>query len=207
MFDRKHNEGKRAFRKWKWLPAACALALALTVTVGGTLAWLATHTDPVTNTFEMGQVTPVVTEDFEQNTDVKKDVSVRNNGNVPAYIRVALVATWENGSGDVKPADLDKLDIDWGPEGGSESAGEPGNGWIKLGDYYYYQAPVAGQDFTNNLIAEATVRTDSEQPEGYHMNLQVIADSIQAAPAEAVTTTWGVTLDNAGNINGLTNAG
>ena len=39
------------------------------------------------------------------------------------------------------------------------------------------------------------------------MNLQVIADSIQAAPAEAVKTTWGVTLDNAGNINGLTNAG
>ena len=201
MFDRKHNEGKRAFRKWKWLPAACALALALTVTVGGTLAWLATHTDPVTNTFEMGQVTPVVTEDFEQNTDVKKDVSVRNNGNVPAYIRVALVATWENGSGDVKPADLDKLNIDWGPDGDVGTAEMPENGWIKLGDYYYYQAPVAGQDFTNNLIAEATVRTDSEQPEGYHMNLQIIADSIQAAPPEAVTTAWGVKLDESGNID------
>ena len=33
------------------------------------------------------------------------------------------------------------------------------------------------------------------------MNLQVIADSIQAAPSEAVTTAWGVELDG-GNITG-----
>ena len=178
MFNRKHNEGKHAFRKWKWLPVVCALALTLTITVGGTLAWLVANTDSVTNTFKMGQVTPEVTEDFDGT--VKENVCVQNKGDVPAYIRVALVATWEkkaeDGTTDVKPASLSDLNI---------TLGDMENDWLEGSDgYYYHRAPA-----------------------GYHMNLQVIADSIQAAPAEAVTTTWGVTLDNAGNINGLTNAG
>ena len=138
MFDRKHNEGKRAFRKWKWLPAACALALALTVTVGGTLAWLAAHTDPVTNTFKMGEVTPKVEESFVPDTGtVKENVRVQNQGDVPAYIRVALVATWEDENGNVKPASLSDLTITWGGEGGNL-----GDGWIQIGEYYYHQAPV-----------------------------------------------------------------
>ena len=199
MFDRKHDEGKRAFRKWKWLPVACALALALTVTVGGTLAWLVANTDSVTNTFKMGQVTPEVTEGFDGT--VKENVQIKNNGDVPAYIRVALVATWEKTVGeetDVKPASLDDLYI---------TLGDMENDWLEGSDgYYYHRAPVNEGGSTGILITEARVN-GAEQPEGYHMNLQIIADSIQAAPAEAVKTTWGVTLDNAGNINGLTNAG
>jgi len=200
MFNRKHNEGKHAFRKWKWLPVVCALALTLTITVGGTLAWLVANTDSVTNTFKMGQVTPEVTEDFDGT--VKENVCVQNKGDVPAYIRVALVATWEkkaeDGTTDVKPASLSDLNI---------TLGDMENDWLEGSDgYYYHRAPVNGGDFTSYLITKAEVDGTNE-PAGYHMNLQVIADSIQAAPAEAVTTTWGVTLDNAGNINGLTNAG
>lgn len=193
MFDRKHNEGKRAFRKWKWLPAACALALALTVTVGGTLAWLAAHTDPVTNTFKMGEVTPKVTEDFTQHTEVKKDVRVQNQGDVPAYIRVALVATWEDENGNVKPASLNDLHIQW-------ADGRDTNWVVGSDGYYYHRAPVNGGDFTSYLITKAEV-DGTKEPAGYHMNLQVIADSIQAAPPEAVTTAWGVELDG-GNITG-----
>ena len=196
MFDRKHNEGKRAFRKWKWLPAACALALALTVTVGGTLAWLAAHTDPVTNPFKRGEVTPKVEESIVPDTGtVKENVRGQNQGDVPAYIRVALVATWEDENGNVKPASLSDLTITWGGEGGNL-----GDGWIQIGEYYYHQAPVNGQAYTGYLIKEAKV-DGTKEPAGYHMNLQVIADSIQAAPSEAVTTAWGVELDG-GNITG-----
>ena len=194
MFDRKNNEGKRAFRKWKWLPAACALALALTVTVGGTLAWLATHTDPVTNTFKMGEVTPKVEESFVPDTGtVKENVRVQNQGDVPAYIRVALVATWEDENGNVKPASLNDLHIQW-------ADGRDTNWVVGSDGYYYHRAPVNGGDFTGYLIKEAKV-DGTKEPAGYHMNLQVIADSIQAAPPEAVTTAWGVKLDG-GNITG-----
>lgn len=201
MFDRKHNEGKRAFRKWKWLPAACALALALTVTVGGTLAWLAAHTDPVTNTFKMGEVTPEVEETFDPEIGkVKENVRVQNKGDVPAYIRVALVATWEDKNGNVKPASLSDLTITWGGEGG-----DLGDGWIQIGEYYYHQAPVNGQAFTGYLIKSAEVN-GAEQPEGYHMNLQIIADSIQAMPTSAVEGAWHVKVTD-GNITGTNSAG
>ena len=39
--------------------------------------------------------------------------------------------------------------------------------------------------YTGYLIKEAKV-DGTKEPAGYHMNLQVIADSIQAAPSEAV---------------------
>ena len=200
MFDRKKYEGKRALRRWpKWLPAAAAVALIATLAVGGTLAWLSAYTQPVKNTFVMGTVPPQVTETFN-NHQVKEDVAVTNTGNIPAYIRVALVCTWQDDDGNVvgEPASLDDLTIDWGEEGGSETAEAPGNGWIKIGDYYYYTQPVAAGDTTLNLIDSATVETEN----GYRMNLQVIADSIQANPTGAVESQWPVTVGNNGVLSG-----
>lgn len=199
MFDRKEYEGKRALRRWpKWLPVVAALALATAVTVGGTLAWLSTHTNAVTNTFTMGDVVPVVSEK-QFDGKVKEEVRVGNEGNVAAYIRVALVPTWEDGKGNVKAASLDDLNITWGGGEGAD-AEAPGNGWIKIGDYYYYQNPVNGKvgdvvSYTSTLIERAEV-IGTNEPAGYHMNLQIIADSIQAAPTTAVTTTWPVEVVN-----------
>ena len=203
MFDRKDYEGKRALRRWpKWLPVVAALALATAVTVGGTLAWLSTHTNAVTNTFTMGDVVPEVQETFTPGGTVKENVKVANQGNVAAYIRVALVPTWEDTNGNVKAANLSDLDIIWG--NGGKDANVPGNDWIKIGDYYYYQNPVNGKvdnevSYTSTLIERAEVISTNE-PEGYHMNLQIIADSIQAAPETAVETTWKVNVDSNGKI-------
>ncbi len=203
MFDRKKYEGKRALRRWpKWLPAAAAVALIATLAVGGTLAWLSAYTQPVKNTFVMGTVPPQVTESFE-NHQVKEDVAVTNTGNIPAYIRVALVFTWQEGEGENakvvgKPVDpAEDLNIVWGD--GTGTAEAPGNGWIKIGDYYYYTQPVAAGATTPNLIDKATVKNDPAT-NGYHMNLQVIADSIQANPTSVVQSQWGVDVDN-GNIS------
>lgn len=206
MFDRKKYEGKRALRRWpKWLPAAAAVALIATLAVGGTLAWLSAYTQPVKNTFVMGTVPPQVTESFNQ--EVKENVKVANNGNIPAYIRVALVCTWQEGEGEnakvvgtpVDPAE--DLNIVWGDGTGTGTAEAPGNGWIKIGDYYYYTQPVAAGETTLNLIDSATVETEN----GYRMNLQVIADSIQANPARAVESQWGVMVDENGAITDPTN--
>ena len=203
MFDRKKYEGKRALRRWpKWLPVVAALALATAVTVGGTLAWLSTHTNAVTNTFTMGDVVPEVQETFTPGGTVKENVKVANQGNVAAYIRVALVPTWEDTNGNVKAANLSDLDIIWG--NGGKDANVPGYDWIKIGDYYYYQNPVNGKvdnevSYTSTLIERAEVISTNE-PEGYHMNLQIIADSIQAAPETAVETTWKVNVDSNGKI-------
>lgn len=206
MFDRKKYEGKRALRRWpKWLPAAAAVALIATLAVGGTLAWLSAYTQPVKNTFVMGTVPPQVTESFDH--QVKKDVAVTNTGNIPAYIRVALVFTWQEGEGEnakvvgtpVNPAE--DLNIVWGDGTGTGTAEAPGNGWIKIGDYYYYTQPVAAGETTPNLIDSATVEAEN----GYRMNLQVIADSIQANPTNVVQSQWGVMVDENGAITDFTN--
>ena len=195
MFDRKKYEGKRALRRWpKWLPAAAAVALIATLAVGGTLAWLSAYTQPVKNTFVMGTVPPQVTENFDHR--VKEDVAVTNTGNIPAYIRVALVFTWQEGEDENAkvvgtPVDPEEdLVIDWGD-----------SGWIKIGDYYYYTQPVAAGATTSNLIDKAEVKTAN----GYRMNLQVIADSIQANPTSVVEGQWGVMVDENGAITGSTN--
>ena len=206
MFDRKKYEGKRALRRWpKWLPAAAAVALIATLAVGGTLAWLSAYTQPVKNTFVMGTVPPQVTESFNQK--VKEDVAVTNTGNIPAYIRVALVFTWQEGEGEnakvvgtpVNPAE--DLNIVWGDGTGTGTAEAPGNGWIKIGDYYYYTQPVEAGETTPNLIDSATVEAEN----GYRMNLQVIADSIQANPTNVVQSQWGVMVDENGAITDFTN--
>lgn len=190
--------------------AAAALLLVLVLAVGGTLAWLTAKTDPITNTFTAATSEIEIVEEFANQT--KSNVKVQNKGNVPVYIRVALIPTWGTvDAGGVftpvgEPASLSDLDIDWGKAGVGggvyEGADVPGNDWIKIGEYWYYTLPVPPGTATDNdnltkvLIAKATVKADSVGAKaGYRMNLQVMADSIQASPDAAVEAVWPVTVN------------
>jgi hypothetical protein len=62
-------------------------------TVAATLAYLVAKTNPIENTF-----TPPVIDVKIGGEDVVRDY-VQNNGDVPVYARVAIVATWVNGDG------------------------------------------------------------------------------------------------------------
>lgn len=171
--------GKRVLKKCRLTPlAAAALLMVLVMSVGGTLAWLTAHTNAITNTFTVATPGVKIEEGFDKQT--KSDVKVKNTGEVEAYIRVALVPTWEdeNGNAVAEPASLDDLSITWGNSGK----------WLKGTDgYWYYKEPVAPGYSTEVLLEKATVTTEN----GYHMNLQVMADSIQADPTRAVTAMWG----------------
>lgn len=173
-----------------------ALALLLCGTIGGTLAWLVTSTGLVTNTFTPAQVECEVVEDFFDGT-TKSNVYISNPGspeNVTAYIRVALIPTWEDGNKNVvaKPASLEDLSIQWGS-----------SNWLKGRDgYWYYTAPVAPGSATDCLIKTTTVQTEN----GYRMNLHVLAEAIQADGKDShgkspVEMAWGVTLDSEGKIS------
>ena len=146
-----------------------------------TLAWLTAHTNSITNTFTVATPGVEIEEGFDKQT--KSNVQVKNTGEVEAYIRVALVPTWtsdaEGKNAVGEPASLEDLKIE---------GTFPGAGWLKGSDgYYYYQTPVAPGAYTAVLLEKATVTTEN----GYHMNLQVMADSIQADPTRAVTAMWG----------------
>ena len=169
-------------------------ALVLTLSVGGTVALLFTATDPVENIFVPARLYTEVQEDFDQ--EVKENVVIRNgvtigDSFVPSeadvYIRVALIPTWEDDDGNViaLSASLKDLNIIWGAD------------WYEHTDgFYYFTEKVAAGDSTGELIVSAEVdKSSNGYKAGYHMNLQILAQSIQAEPITAVTEAWGFVPD------------
>lgn len=179
--DRIGGSGKKA------LILMVSLVAILAVSVGGVLAWLATSSDDVTNTFAPGDTKIEIEEKFDGKT--KENVYVTNKGNIPVYIRANLVFTWKDSAGNIieKPADA-TLTVDYG------------NGdWVKGSDgFWYYTKPVAADGGkTTNLIDRATIN------KGYKMDLEVMAQSIQAEPTNAVVDSWDAvkSVDANGSLN------
>jgi len=172
---------KRKISSRLTLTALLALILVLSI-AGVTLAWLVSRTEPIVNTFTLGEVTVEIPEEFDG--DTKANVAVKNPDNgktVPAYVRVALVPTWTrdaDGKEPVgEPASLSDLNISFNTAD-----------WFMASDgYYYYRHILPPGMETTNLINTAIVLTEGN---GYHMNLQVIADGVQAHPSAAVEEVW-----------------
>lgn len=183
----RNYHGSRAAKKNpapKRLALLLALVLILVGTVGGTVAYLVTHTTPVVNTFTPGKVTCEVEETFDKN--VKSNVSVKNTGNVPAYIRAAIVVNWVSDSGDVAAV---------APVAGTDySITLADSGWTKGADgYYYYNSEVPAGGNTDVLIQECEPLTSME---GYHLQVTILASAIQSTPADAVKDAWGMNYSN-----------
>ena len=94
------------------------LMLIFTVTVGISLAHIFARTNSLDNTFTPGRVSCAVVENgsdsehtsgqvtvpidpSQGNAQIKKNVMIKNTGNVDAYIRVAIVVTWKAMDGTV----------------------------------------------------------------------------------------------------------
>jgi hypothetical protein len=153
----------------------------VTSAVGGVVAYLTSRTEPVTNEFVPAKVSCVVEEVFENG--VKNDVKIRNTGNVDAYIRVSVVANFVSDDGKVlatAPQEGTDYRVIWSPYG-----------WQKGTDgYWYHQKAIAPDDLTSMLIESASVIS---APEGYHLDIQIIASAIQSEPYSAVQEAWGIT--------------
>lgn len=147
-----------------------ALVLILVGTIGGTVAFLATRTAPVVNTFTPGEVNTDVVEKVEDG--VKKAVGIKNTGNVPAYIRVAVVANTVDEQGNVTgAADL--------PENWLNTTN-----WTAGADgFYYYKGAVQPDTQTENLLTEDIDLTG--------VQVTILASAIQSTPDEAVKDAWG----------------
>ena len=155
-----------------------SVVLILTLAVGGTIAFLSTKTDPVVNTFNPSQVTCSVVEDFDGKT--KTNVNVENTGDIPAFIRVKLVAYRTNDAGQ--------------HIGGVSEvpAFTLGKDWARCGDYYYYTFRVAPGATPADSLAEGIKLTENyTDVDGGHQSIDVIAEAIQAGPEAAVKAAWG----------------
>ena len=166
----------------KKLTVLVALLLLVTVSVGGTLAWLATQTDPVTNTFTPSSLETKIEEVFENN--VKENVTIKNTGTVKAYIRAAVIVTWQNTDGTVYGA-VPKLNEDYSYTGAA-------SGWTGLESdgYYYYTSPVEPGSATSVLIQSCKPQK-AAPADGYTLHVEIISEAIQAEPTTAVQEAWG----------------
>ena len=75
---------------------ALLVGVLLLAGVVGTFAWLSV-TGVLVNEFGFGSVAPSVDETRKDN--VKRDVSVKNTGSAPAYLRVAVDIYWQDKDG------------------------------------------------------------------------------------------------------------
>lgn len=183
---------KRTINGRKGLIAAVALVLLLCAAVGGTLAWLTTQTDPVVNTFTAAHVTCQVDEDFDQG--IKKNVKIENTSDIDAYIRAAIVVCWADANGNVsaKPVTDDDYTMNLNLNS---------SGWVKGNDgYYYYTRPVSPDDPNNftSVLINSCAPGENKAPDGYNLQVTILAEAIQSTPADAVTTAW------ASGVSGIT---
>ena len=179
--------GKRVM-KTKQPVALVALLVLLCCTVAGTLAYLVDSTDPVTNTFTPASVSTEVNEDFDGIT--KSNVTIKNTGNIDAYIRATVVVNWASDKevgvvSGTAPKEGTDYTIEWTMLN-----------WIKVGDYYYYTQKVAANGATEQLFTNCKLLDGANVPDGYHLQVTILADGIQSEPADAVTQAWGVTVTN-----------
>lgn len=161
-----------------------SLCLIFALAVGTTFALLKASTAPVENTFTAAKSDIKIDEDVTGGQ--KKSIAVKNTGTAVSYVRVKLVMNWVS-------------------EDGKTISAEPVNitpsitaDWFLKDGIYYYKMPVAAKGETTNLLQ--TPITQGTAPEGYHLEVTVLAESIQAAPSAAVQQSWGVGVDSNGYL-------
>lgn len=160
-----------------------SLCLIFALAVGTTFALLKASTAPVENTFTAAKSGTDIVEKLDGSQ--KTSIAVKNTGTAVSYVRVKLVMNWvdENGNVSAEPVNIMPSITD---------------NWFLKDGIYYYKMPVAAKGETTNLLQ--TPITQDAAPEGYHLEVTVLAESIQAAPSAAVQQSWGVGVDSNGYL-------
>ena len=180
---------KRIFNGSGGRKAALILSLCLifALAVGTTFALLKASTDPVENTFTAAKSGTDIVEELDGNQ--KKSIVVKNTGTAVSYVRVKLVMNWVDETGNVsaEPVNITpSITADWFEQDG----------------IYYYKMPVAPDGKTENLLkADSPITEPADKPAGCHLEVTVLAESIQAAPSAAVEGAWtAVKVDGDGSL-------
>ncbi len=186
MYQGKHirTPKPKRHRRLRWhkeFLTLCSVLVLLIGVVGGTLAYLVTNTAPVTNTFTPATSGIDIPEDFKG--EVKKDVKVENKSDYPVYARATYVAYWVSEDGSVLPEvptltgrGINTTDWTYRTEDG----------------YWYYNKILPAGGTTSNFINEFT----AGKKDGCHLVIDVIAETVQAEPKQAVIDVWGVDPSN-----------
>ena len=173
----------KKFHKKSLVLLVC-VAMLLTFTVSGTVAFLADNSGSVTNTFTPVEVDTMIVENEDfSTTHIKKSIQVKNNpgeNHIPVYVRVSVSGYWVDATGAniVAPwnGSIDYNQTNW-------AAGSDG--------FYYYKGELAVGATTANLLA-SNISQPTDKPAGAdHLVVTVIHQAIQSQPDAAIKAAWG----------------
>lgn len=189
MYQDAHNEksGRHGIRMNRTAVLLIAIILLISTAVGSTVAFLATKTEPVENSFEYANVSCKVTQNCDTDGSI---VQVKNTGTISAYIRAAVVANWMDVDGNIAASVPEEYSYDLTCSSGSWTQDKDG--------FFYYLLPVAPGALTEGSLLTCTV-TCPEDPE-YTLSVEVLAEAIQSTPASAVNEAWSAAVDGSGML-------
>lgn len=175
------NKNKMSnLRKKQIILAVCIVVLSV-LAIGSTMAILSAESNSVTNTLQRADMSCQVVEDFDG--EVKSNVCVENTStqdNISGYIRVAVIASWQDVSGNVYGKQ---------PIPGTDYIISYVDGWDNIDGYYYWPEAVEAGGKTGILINSCS-EVEGMAPEGYALTIDVVAEIIQSNPKSAVLEAW-----------------
>ncbi len=188
----------KTLSKKSFIILIAVIALVVTVTTVITVVWafMFKSTKTYDNEFEPAHMSCEVVENFDGTK--KTSVKIKNTSNISAYLRLRLVSYWQDTKGFVVQRESIM------PSYTVNSAD-----WLSLGDHTYcYKYPIEPGDVTGELLKSSIDLhdkvTDDPLNDGvvyeYEHVIEIIAEAIQAEPADAVENSWNVTIDGDGNI-------
>ncbi len=153
--------------------------LVFAVLISATFALLTSVSKPYKNNFLLPNVDTKIEEKFEDNQ--KKQVKVKNTGDIDTFVRVAVVANWQDDSGNVYKE---------GPVLGTDYKIQLNTtNWKKSGNYYYYKKALVPDATTENLLT-SPIKPLTDAPDGYHLAVEIIDEAIEAVPTQAIKDAW-----------------
>ena len=165
-----------------------SIILTLAISVAGTLAWLYTEPQVVENTFIPTEVPNKVVETFDGTT--KTNVKIKNVGNIDAYVRASVIATWAEVDSNGNPTHSVYN------EKPALAMSDLGTDWVYGNDgYYYYTKKVASGDetgvmFSSIALADNAVKPTAAEGYDYVLSVEIMGQTIQAEPDSVVGSVW-----------------
>lgn len=182
--------------------AFVAVLLVAAITAGSVVAYLKLNTGTVQNDFSVApEHTPVIDESVNDPLTVKKDVAVNiGNPGYAVYVRAAIVITWKDGENGNVLGQPPVEGIDYVISLNTAD-------WFEKDGFYYCKSPVIKTNENNGsspvLIECVELKDGAVKPDGYTLNVEIIAQTIQAAgktdesggvEIPAVTDAWEITV-------------
>lgn len=185
MYKGEHMRSETKTRSTKFIALLVSMVLLVVGAVSGTIAYIITQDGPVVNEFVPAKVPCEVEENFDG--QVKSNVQIQNQGNIDAYVRAKVVITWQDKEGNVA-AQV--------PETGDYTIEYANDGkWFQKDGYWYCSEAVAPGAKTPVLIQECKP-VEEKVPAGYYLSVEILAESIQSSPDNAVSEAWGINASN-----------